>query len=238
MKLLAVIPAKSGSRGIPNKNATLIAGKPLIQWTIECALAAPSVDRVLVTTDSPELADLAVRNGADAPFLRPPELARDDTPGIDPVIHVIKWLRKHESLFPEYVVALQPTSPLREPEDIEGVLKLALEKDADAVVSVVTVNQHPLWMKTIDPDGLMRNFMPEKEMPFRRQDLPDLYTLNGAIYLGRAEVVLTAGGWYTERTYGYVMPPEKSIDVDTPWDLNLADLLLRKRNGDGAGADR
>jgi CMP-N,N'-diacetyllegionaminic acid synthase len=228
MNLLAIIPARKGSRGTPDKNIAVVGGKPLVRWTVECALASPSIERVLVTTDSKEIASIAVEAGADVPFMRPPELGRDDTPGIEPILHAVKWIRDNEGLTPRYVVVLQPTSPLRAPEDIEAALALAVRRDGDAVVSVVTAERHPYWMKTLEPDGRMSNFMSGKEIPFRRQDLPDVYALNGAIYLARTEFLLRKGGWYSADTYGYVMPVDRSLDVDTPWDLNLADLVLSR----------
>ena len=226
MNLLAIIPARKGSKGILDKNIAVVGGKPLIRWTIECALASPSIERVLVTTDSKEIANIAVEAGADVPFMRPPELARDDTPGIEPILHAVKWIRDNEGLTPRYVVVLQPTSPLRAPEDIEAALALAVRRDGDAVVSVVTAERHPYWMKILEPDERMSNFMSGKEIPFRRQDLPDVYALNGAIYLARTGFLLREGGWYSDETYGYVMPVERSLDVDTPWDLDLADMVL------------
>ncbi len=226
MNLLAIIPARKGSRGIPDKNIKIVGRKPLINWTIECALASPSVDRVLVTTDSKIIANVAVEAGAEVPFMRPAELARNDTPGIDPILHAVKWVRDNEGLTPRYVVVLQPTSPLRTPDDIEAALALAVRKDGNAVVSVVSTEQHPYWMKTLEPDGKMTNFISGKEIPFRRQDLPDVYSLNGAIYLARTEFLLREGGWYSDETYGYVMPMERSLDVDSPWDLDVADMAL------------
>jgi len=226
MNLLAIIPARKGSRGIPDKNIKIVGRKPLINWTIECALASPSVDRVLVTTDSKIIANVAVEAGAEVPFMRPAELARNDTPGIDPILHAVKWVRDNEGLTPRYVVVLQPTSPLRTPDDIEAALALAVRKDGNAVVSVVSTERHPYWMKTLEPDGKMTNFISGKEIPFRRQDLPDVYSLNGAIYLARTEFLLREGGWYSDETYGYVMPMERSLDVDSPWDLDVADMAL------------
>ncbi|UCG39540.1 MAG: acylneuraminate cytidylyltransferase family protein [bacterium] len=238
MNLLAIIPAREGSRGIPNKNSALAAGKPLIVWTIECALASAVVDMALVSTDSRALADLARASGAHVPFLRPAELARDDTPGIAPVLHAIEWMRDNRGVTPRYVVVLQPTSPLRIPADVEAAMTLALKVNADSVVSVTPAPSHPCWMKILDADGRMTDFLPRMEIPFRRQDLPEVYALNGAIYLGRTEMVLRTGGWYSERTYGYVMPPERSLDVDTAWDLHLADLVLRERHEERKDTDR
>ncbi len=228
MNLLAIIPARMGSKGIRDKNLASVGGKPLIAWSIQCALASLSVERVIVTTDSKAIAAMAVELGAESPFLRPPELASDDTPGIAPVLHALQWIRDNEGGLPLYSIVLQPTSPLRAPEDIDGAMELAGKREADAVVSVVSTERHPCWMKTLDSTGRMNNFMPGREVPFRRQDLPDVYALNGAIYLARSEFLLREEGWYSENTYGYVMPVERSLDVDTPWDLELADMLLSR----------
>lgn len=228
-RVLAVIPARGGSKGIPNKNIAPVAGRPLIAWTIAAAQEARCVERVVLTTDSPVIAEVAREYGAETPFLRPPELAEDDTPGIVPILHAVGWLDEHEGYCPDYVMALQPTSPLRTAQDIEAAARLAWEKAADGVVSVCPAKHHPYWMKKIAEDGRMADFLPIDREYTRRQDLPPVYALNGALYLVRREVLVQRETWYTDRTYAYVMPPERSLDVDTPWELYLADLILRER---------
>lgn len=227
--ILAIIPARGGSKGIPNKNIALVGGQPLIHWTIAAARAAASIQRVVVTTDSPLIAEIARQCGAETPFLRPPELAQDETPGLDPILHAVRWLAEHEGYKPPWVMCLQPTSPLRSAEDIEAAVELAQRKQADAVVSVAPLGHHPCWIKRVDEEGRLREFISSDQPSARRQDAPPAYVLNGAIYLARRDVLLERETWYTERTYAYVMPPERSLDVDTPWDLYLADLILGAR---------
>lgn len=235
MKISAIIPARSGSQSIPNKNIATVADKPLIAWTIEASKSAPSIDRVIVSTDSRKIADIGEKYGAEIPFLRPPELAQDDTPGIEPIIHAVNWLENHDNYRPDYVICLQPTSPLRNSGDIEAAVRLAIDKEADAVVSLTFPEHHPYWMKKIDSEGRMNDFF-QTDKPYpRRQELPPAYALNGAIYLARRDILLKQGSWYTESTYAYIMPPERSIDVDSSWHLSLAELLLRERSNDEAG---
>jgi CMP-N,N'-diacetyllegionaminic acid synthase len=226
---LAIITARGGSKGIPGKNLKLVADKPLIAWTIEAALATNLLDRVIVSTDSPDIADAARRYGADVPFIRPADLAQDDTPGIAPVVHAAHWLYDSDGYRPDLIMLLQPTSPLRIPEDIDRAIKLIREKRADAIVSVTRVEAHPYWMKQIDGYGRMRDFIKLDYPMDRRQDLPEVYALNGAIYLARYEVLLEQNTFYTDKTLAMVMPVERSLDVDNPWDLYLADLILKDR---------
>lgn len=206
---------------------TDVGGRPLVAWTISAAHGANNTDRVVVTTDAEAIANMARECGAEVPFLRPVELAQDDTPGIVPILHAVRWLEQYEKYQSEIVVCLQPTSPLRTAGDIDAVIRLAREKKADAVVSVTPVIHHPFWMKQIDAEGHVSDFLLLEKPITRRQDLPPVYALNGAIYLAHREVLLEHQSWYTDHTYAYVMPPERSLDIDTPWDLYLADLILR-----------
>jgi N-acylneuraminate cytidylyltransferase/CMP-N,N'-diacetyllegionaminic acid synthase len=229
MAVLAIIPARGGSKSVPLKNIALVAGKPLIAFTLEAALTARCIERTIVTTDSPEIAEVARRYGAEVPFLRPSELAQDDTPGLVPILHAARWLQAQEGHVPEYIMCLQPTSPLRTRVDIEAAVSLAAEREAEAVISVAPVHQHPYWMQRIDPAGRLQPYDPQGAETVRRQALPPVYALNGAIYLARLETLLARGTWYTEETYAYVMPAERSLDVDTAWDLRLAEAILRER---------
>ena len=205
----------------------------MIAWTIETALGSPALSRVIVSTDDTEIAEVAKQWGAEVPFLRPAELARDDSPHIPVVIHAVEWLESHEDTRPDYVLLLQPTSPLRSTEDIDNAIRLALEKDADSVVSVCQASSHPYWTKRITADGRLEDFGPRPEGYLARQALPPAYVVNGAIYLVRRDVLIERQTFYTERTYAYVMPPERSLDLDTPWDLYLADLILEDRRKRG-----
>jgi CMP-N,N'-diacetyllegionaminic acid synthase len=161
--------------------------------------------------------------------MRPADLAQDHTPGIEPVLHAVQWLEENEGYQPEMIMLLQPTSPLRIPEDIDRAIELIHEKSADAIVSVTSAEAHPYWMKQIDGSGRMTDFIKLEQPIDRRQDLPEVYVLNGAIYLARYEVLVEQKTFYTDSTLSLVMPVERSLDVDTPWDLYLADLILRDR---------
>ena len=227
--ILAIIPARAGSKGIRHKNIALINGRPMIAYSIQVALDSNVLDRVVVSTDSPKIASIARSFGAKTPFLRPIKLAQDKTPGIQPVLHALHWLEKHERYRPDYVICLQPTSPLRTVTDIKNAVSLAERKKADSVVSVGPVEHHPYWMKKIDEQGRMSDFMLLTRAIMRRQDLPSVYALNGAIYLARREVLLNHKTWYTKRTYAYLMPHDRSLDIDTPWDLHLAEFILKER---------
>lgn len=155
-------------------------------------------------------------------FMRPAALAADDTPGVAIVLHALEWLEIHERYQPDIVVHLPPTSPFRTPSDIDGAVALLSTRGTDAVVGVMAVQHRPYWMKTIDDDGWMRDCIEQAEPTFRRQDLPPVYSVNGAVYVAYRDLLKRAGGWFTGRTAAYITPFERSIDIDTPWNLALA----------------
>ena len=224
-RVLAVIPARSGSRRVPAKNTQIVGGRPLIVWTIEAARRASCLNRVVVSKDGEEIAAISRRAGADVPGLRPAALAADDTPGIDPVLHVVEKLEADEGYRPDYVIVLQPTSPLRATEDIESAVDLVRRTGALSVASVCRTS-HPLaWVKRVGADGELI----ENDGPAASESAPPepLYVLNGAIYLVERETLLQRRSLYAEEPKAYVMPPERSLDIDTAWDLHLADLALR-----------
>lgn len=229
-KCLVVIPARGGSKGLPRKNISDVAGKPLIAWTIECARDAECVERTIVSTDTEEIAEAARRCGAEVPFLRPAELAQDDTPGIAPLLHAIDWLSTNEGYFPEWVMLLQATSPLRIAQDIDDAFAFAQRCNAQRVVSLTPAKHHPYWMKQIDSAGRLSDFVPLKDTFDTRQTLPSVYAPNGAIYLIRREALLTEQTFFGEEAYGHVMPVERSLDIDSAWDLRVADMVLRARS--------
>jgi len=203
----------------------------MIGWTIEAALSAEGLDRVVVTSEDPEIIEVARACGADVPFVRPAELSEDDTPGMEPVVHALQWLEEEEGYLPDWVLLLQPTSPLRTAGDIDAAIRLAEERGADSVVSVTEAADHPWWTKRLDEQGRLHDFVEQTGGAVRRQELPDAFALNGAIYLARRELLLRERSWYFERTLAYVMPPQRSLDIDTPWDFELADLVLGSRRG-------
>ena len=228
---LGIIPARGASTGVPRKNVCLVAGKPLIGWTIAAARQCPLLDRTIVSTDDEEIAEVARQYGAEVPFLRPADLALDSTPGILPLIHAVRWMEEHEDYRPDYVMLLQPTSPLRVAEDITTGICLAIERDADTVVSLTEVKQHPFWALRMDSDGRTANFLDmdvlelERCYP-RRQDLPAAYAENGALYLVRRDILLENSTLYGPKFYGFIMPFSRSVDVDTPLDVIVAEALL------------
>jgi CMP-N,N'-diacetyllegionaminic acid synthase len=228
-KILCLVTARGGSKSIPKKNIALLAGKPLIAWTIESALRSPFLSRVIVSTDDNDIAGVARQRGAEVPFLRPAELARDDSAHIPVVVHAVEWLESHDGAQFDYVLLLQPTSPLRSKDDIDNAIRLSLEKDADSVVSVCQAFSHPYLTKYVTADGRLQDFVPKPEGYLARQTLPPAYVVNGAIYVVRPDVLIERQTFYTERTHAYLMPPERSLDIDTPWDLYLADLILKDR---------
>jgi len=227
IEVVGVITARGGSKGTPRKNVRKLAGKPLIAWTIEAAHRSESLSRVIVSTDDDEITQVCRAWGAEVPFRRPAELARDDSSSIAVLRHAAEWIERTDGRAPDYVMLLQPTSPLRRAEDIEGAVELAQARDAQAVVSVTETRHHPYLCRRIDEAGRLVEFMPcPVEYP-RRQDIPTAYALNGAIYLIRPARLAAPDSRVFEGALGFVMPPERSLDVDTPWDLAVAETALR-----------
>jgi CMP-N-acetylneuraminic acid synthetase len=222
VKLLGLIPARGGSKGIPRKNIKLIAGKPLVAWTIEAAQRASVFDAVVVSTDDPEIAEVARRHGADVPFMRPAELARDETPGVEPVLHALQMLPAFDA-----VLLLQPTSPLRSAADITGCLNLAQQLQAPCVVSVCAPDQHPGWMYRLDDRQRLRPLLDGPAVT-RRQDHQPVFAANGALYFARTDWLRQRRTFITDDTAAYVMPAERSVDLDTPLDWKFAEMLLKE----------
>lgn len=218
----ALIPARGGSKGVPRKNIKLIAGKPLIVWTIESALRSAVLNAVVVSTDDEEIAEIALKAGALVPFIRPTYLALDSTPGIDPVLHALEQLPQFDS-----VVLLQPTSPLRTTADIDGCLNFAIQRNASSVVSVSEAETHPYWTYRLDDALAMKKFIDVEFVP-RRQDLPSVFAVNGALYFSQAEWLKSKGSFIGDETLAYVMPRERSLDIDSPMDLKIAEFLMKE----------
>lgn len=227
MKILGIIPARGGSKGIPNKNIVDFLGKPLIARTIETALDSNVFAKIIVSTDSQEIADISSSYGAEVPFLRPSDLAGDSIGAIDVDIHTIQWLEKHESFNADYIIHLQATSPFRTAEDIRNVINLAVEKDADSVISLSVVSEHPNWMKLVSKEGKISSFLEEDQIT-SRQKLPEIYRLNGAIYMVKTSKFVDERTWFFEKTYAYIMSRQASIDIDEPFDLEIARLLAQR----------
>lgn len=230
--MLGLITARGGSKGIPRKNVLPLAGKPVIGWTIEAALASDKLTRVAVSTDDDEIAEISRWEGAEVPFLRPARLGRDDTAHMDVVIHALDWLARHERFVPNYLMLLQPTSPLRTASDIDGAVALAVERDADSLISVCETHQHPHLVRKISEDGTLVDFVsgaPEAgSSERRRQDLPPAYFENGAIYLTKTKILLDERTFCPRNTIPYVMPAERSLQLDDAWDLRLVELTIQE----------
>ncbi len=221
--MLALVTARGGSKGLPRKNLQDLGGKPLIAWSIEAARASRYADRVVVSTEDAEIAAEARRHGAEVPFTRPAELATDEAPGMAPVLHALTVLPGFD-----WIVLLQPTSPLRTPADIDACLELCVRAEANACVSVVAATQSPYLMFRLSPDGAMDPLLGWERAADRRQDLPPAYALNGAVYVARSAWLVSSGSFVAPETLAYVMPPERSMDIDTADDLRRCANLLAK----------
>ena len=218
-RFLAVIPARGGSKGVSRKNIRSVAGRPLLAYTLDAALAAEGLARVVVSSEDTEILELARTLGAE-PLARPAELAQDTTPGVAVLLHALECCSGHD-----YVVLLQPTSPLRTALDIESAIRLCLEQKAPLCVSVCTVDKSPWWMFTQGEDGRLQPLLPGP-IPSRRQEAPEVLVLNGAVYVAEAAWLRRTGDLDYTRAVPYRMPVERSLDIDTEEDLRLLELRL------------
>ena len=224
-KILAVIPARGGSKGVPRKNIRPLAGKPLIGWTIDAAHDSRWVDKVITSTDDDEIAAIARSLGCDVPFMRPAHLAADHSPGAAPVLHALEALPGYD-----YVVLLQPTSPLRTKLDIDACIERCSRLEADSCVSVTEIDQSPFWMFTMAADGKMRPFLTDEYLKGRqRQHLPRMLVLNGAVYVVQVEKFMSEKTFFFENTVGYEMPADRSLDIDKLWDFEIAEFVLQRK---------
>ncbi len=215
-KVLALITARGGSKGLPRKNVLLAGGKPLIAWTVDAAISAECVERAVLSSDDHAIMDAARAAGCDVPFCRPAHLASDCATSIDVVLHALDQLPGYK-----YVVLLQPTSPLRVAADIDAAFSLMLERDAPSCVSVCEVDQSPYWMYRVESDNKLQRLLPELQSITRRQDLPPVYILNGAIYIARIDWLRANKNFVSSETVAYFMPKERSLDIDTAEDFEI-----------------
>ncbi|XQY91546.1 cytidylyltransferase domain-containing protein [Metabacillus sp. HB246100] len=228
MSIVAIIPARGGSKGLPKKNIKILAGKPLIAHTIDVAIKCKYIDRVLVSTDDIEIANISKAYGAEVPFLRPENLATDEATTIDVLRHAIEFLEDNMTDI-KHVVLLQPTSPLRSVEDLNHALeKYTKKSDGVALISVCEAQSHPYLLKTIDCDMLI-DFVDKQQTVTRRQDLPIVYEINGGIYVCPKENILK-GYIYTDPATPFIMNKENSVDIDDEVDFLLAEAILKKRS--------
>lgn len=221
--VLAIIPARGGSKGIPRKNIRNLHGKPLIAWTIEEAQKSKYIDRLILSSEDNEIIHIAKQWGCEVPFVRPKELAQDDTPGIAPILHAIDTLKEAF----DFVVLLQVTSPLRTVDDIDGCIDWCVKQQADSCIAVSEVIDNPYWMFTLEQGNKLTKLIETDTNYLRRQDLPTVYIVNGAMYVSRIEWLQVSKSLYTSETIGYVMPPERAIDIDCELDFSICELIQK-----------
>ena len=221
--VLAIIPARGGSKGVLRKNIRELGGKPLIAWTIGEAKKSNYIDRIILSSEDDEIIKVAKHWGCEVPFIRPRELAQDNTPGIDPVIHAIETLQEKY----DYIVLLQPTSPLRNEKHIDEAIELLELKKADAIISVCETDHSPLWCNILNEDLSMTNFLSKELLNKRSQDLPLFYRLNGAIYICETQKLLRNKSFFIkENIFAYIMDKKTSVDIDDDIDFLVAKELI------------
>ncbi|MEA4821530.1 MAG: acylneuraminate cytidylyltransferase family protein [Erysipelotrichales bacterium] len=221
--MLAIIPARGGSKGLPNKNIKLLNGKPLIAYTIEAALSSKYIDRVVVSTDSEEIAKISINYGAEVPFLRPSYLASDKSDALDTFIYTINKLYQSPNQISQFII-LQPTSPLRNSNHIDSACELFFDKNADSVISVCKTK--PLeWAILINNDSKLREALPTTLN--NRQDFKDVYIPNGAIYILDWNKFKSQRKYYFDNTYPYIMDKISSIDIDDVDDFKLVSAVTK-----------
>jgi len=227
-RVLGLVPARGGSKGIPRKNLQLLGGRTLLQRTADAALASRRLARVILSTEDAEIAEAGRRYGLEVPVIRPAALAADDTPMLPVVQHAIRFLEQQGDYY-DAVCLLQPTNALRRPEDIDGAVALLEATGADSVISFVEAGKrHPVRVKYIDADGRVT------DLPFaeifegqRRQDLPRLYLREGSIYLTRRDVLMEENSFKGKDCRAWLVPVTRACDIDTPFELFLAEQLLK-----------
>ena len=232
MKILAIIPARGGSKGVPRKNIKNLYGKPLIAWTIECAKNSKYLTKIIVSTDDEEIAKISEVCGAEVPFLRPLQFAKDNSPTIDSILHAIEFFEEKGEFF-DIIVLLQPTSPLKITLDVDkSINQLINNHEAKSLGSVDEPNHPPYWSMSIKNDFLVPAFGQEL-FEKRRQDLPKTYMPNGAIFIAYTDELKKYKTFYTPKTTYYTMTSDRSIDIDTEFDFELAEFYMgRRENGD------
>jgi len=222
-KLLAIIPARGGSKGIPGKNIRKIAGLPLIGWTILAAKKSKLIDRLIVSTENKKIARVARFFGAEVPFLRPNFLSRAETPGVDVIVNCCVKIPNYKE-----VVCLQPTSPLRTAKDIDALVRFARRKKAVCVMSVNIATSHPAWVYGLGRQCELKPFL-KHGFAHTRQKLSKAYALNGAIYYAQTGWLVKNKKFITKKTLGFIMPAEQSVDIDDWSDWKTAESVLKNK---------
>lgn len=233
-RILAVIPARAGSKRLPGKNVRQLAGMPLIAWSIQSALAAGVFSDVLVSTDDVGVMKIAVDHGATVPWLRPGELATDTATSIDVILHALSEYESNSGRV-DSLMLLQPTSPFRSIQTIRQAVALHGLAGNPPIVSVCPAKAHPAWCFLVDSEGCMRRYEGDSAMPTRSQDLPTVYQVNGSVYLATATDLRSEHSFFCHRTRALVVnQPEESIDIDDAWDWQLAECIAAGLAANGA----
>lgn len=223
VKVLGLISARGGSKGLPGKNIYPVCGLPLIAWTILAARKARLIDRLILSSDDQAIIDVAKYYGCEVPFSRPENLATDEATSVDVAVHALETLPEKYDL----LVLLQPTSPLRTAEDIDGAVQLLLDTQAPSVVSVAISNKSPYWMLQIDENGSLEPLLSSEVRPKRRQDAPCIFLPNGAVYVVSSAVFLEQRNFLLPGTRPWIMPERRSIDIDLLEDIQYLEWLCR-----------
>lgn len=228
MKTVAFIFARGGSKGIPRKNLQLLDGKPLLAWAIDSARACPSVSRVIISTDDTEIAAAGRQFGADVPFMRPANLAQDNSPEWLAWRHAVDFVQTCDGAFDTFL-AIPTTSPLRSPADLERCIALLQTNSCDAVVTVTEASRNPYFnMVRLDETGCVKIAVDSGRVIANRQDAPLVYDLTTVAYAAKPQLIMTANDLFDGRVKAVVVPRERSLDIDTPFDLQFAEFLVKK----------
>lgn len=227
-RVVCIIPARGGSKGLRGKNIKDLLGKPLIAYSIEQAKESKYIDRVIVSTEDSVIAEVSKKYGAEVPFIRPKELARDDSSTINVLLHAVDWLKKNEEYLFDILVLLHATTPLRSVEDIDNCIELLVEKNADNVFSVTKAHRNPYFnMVEVSEDKHVR--LVKKGNFVTRQSAPKVFDMNSSIYVWRKDSLEKKKGIFLEKTCIYEMPKERSIDIDDDLDFKIAEFLCMNR---------
>ena len=233
MKILGLIPARGGSKGIPNKNIKLINGKPLLCYTAEAALESKKIDKVVLSTDSEKIRKVGISCGLEVPFIRPSILAEDDTPTLPVIDHALEYLNKNQNYIPDIVVLLQPTSPLRKAFHVDNAIDIFLDhKNADSLVSIVQVphNYNPYSILIRNKKSIVKSFLDFPEKNNSRQKKPIFYARNGAIYITNIDCLINKKSMYGDKIISYLMDYKDSFDIDDEIDFLISEHLIKENN--------
>jgi len=221
-KILALITARGGSKGIPQKNIKLLGGKPLISWTIDAALKSKHIDRLILSSEDEKIIDIAKKSNCEVPFVRPRNLAQDETPSMDVIMHAIEQIEEAY----QYLLLLQPTSPFRSSLDIDRIIEACILQNCEMMISVAKLKKHPMFMYQLNGPCLKSFFAAEEQL--RRQDMPAAYEHNGALYLSSIEFLKKVKSYNVPEARAFEMVGLANIDIDDPVDLQYAEFLLER----------